>query len=198
MYFTGLNTIAEFEDTLTPNQWDLITDIYSHSGGHMTVRDLIDAHGWNDSELDGLVHSLEVLGVCAFDGIQTSTGDMLAIGLYRSTIAVLEDMEAAQNTPEAIRIAELEAQVAKLESLLNSRKDTLHCAKQGFAEEREVFYDAIDTLESQVTIYRNAMWSEYQYKAAQETFHKGLTTRNELCDAAQAHYDADTELQAIK
>tara|TARA_R110000751_G_scaffold40601_1_gene95911 strand:- start:212 stop:718 length:507 start_codon:yes stop_codon:yes gene_type:complete len=148
MSHLSLNTIQQFEDTLTPNQWDLITDIYSHSGGHMTVRDLIDAHGWNASELDGLVHSLEVLGVCAFDGIQTPTGDMLAVGLYRSTIAVLEDMEAARNTPEAIRIAELEVQVAKLESLLNSRKDTLHHANKGFAEERGVFYDAIDTLEA--------------------------------------------------
>jgi hypothetical protein len=126
MSHLSLNTIKQFEDTLTPNQWDLITDIYSHSGGHMTVRDLIDAHGWDALGLDGLVHSLEVLGVCAFDGIQTSTGDMLAIGLYRSTIAVLEDMEAASNTPEAIRIAELEAQVAKLESTVQQLATMLH------------------------------------------------------------------------
>ena len=157
MYFTGLDTIQQFEDTLTPNQWDLITDIYNHSGGHMTVRDLVEHHGWNASELDGLVHSLEVLSVCAFDGIQTSTGDALAIGLYRSTIAVLEDMEIAKGTPEAIRIAELEAKVTKLESILNSRKGTLHHANKGFAEERGVFYDAIDTLEANIAILESTV-----------------------------------------
>jgi outer membrane murein-binding lipoprotein Lpp len=142
--------IPDFEDTLTPNQWDLIEDIYNNSGGHMTVRDLVDHHGWSWSDINDLMPTLESLGVCAYDAIHTPSGSKSAIGLYRSTIAVLEDMEIARNTPEAVRIAELEAKVTKLESILNSRKDTLHHANKGFAEEREVFYAAIDTLESQV------------------------------------------------
>ena len=129
MYFTGLDTIKQFEDTLTPNQWDLIEDIYNNSGGHMTVRDLVDQHGWNTSELDGLAHSLEVLGVCAYDAIHTPSGSKSAIGLYRSTIAVLEDMKAAKGTPEAIRIAELEWQVKNLESTIQQLATMLH--KQG-------------------------------------------------------------------
>ena len=142
--------IPDFEDTLTPNQWDLIEDIYNNSGGHMTVRDLVDHHGWSWSDINDLIPTLESLGVCAYDAIHTPSGSKSAIGLYRSTIAVLEDMKAAKGTPEAIRIAELEAEVKTLESTIQQLATMLHKANKGFAEEREVFYAAIDTLESQV------------------------------------------------
>ena len=150
MRYINLNTIAEFEDTLTPNQWDLIEDIYNNSGGHMTVRDLVDHRGWSWSDINDLMPTLESLGVCAYDAIHTPSGSKSAIGLYRSTIAVLEDMKAAEGTPEAIKIVELESKVKNLEDILDSRKWTLHHANKGFAGEREVFYAAIDTLESQV------------------------------------------------
>ena len=150
MSHLSLNTIKQFEDTLTPNQWDLIEDIYNNSGGHMTVRDLVDHHGWSWSDITDLMPTLGVLGVCTYDAIHTPSGSKSAIGLYRSAIAVLEDMEAARSTPEAIKIVELESKVKHLEDILDSRKWTLHHANKGFAEEREVFYAAIDTLESQV------------------------------------------------
>ena len=129
MHYTNLNTIKQFEDTLTPNQWDLIEDIYNNSGGHMTVRDLVDHHGWSWSDINDLMPMLEALGVCAYDAIHTPSGSKSAVGLYRSTIAVLEDMKAAKGTPEAIRIAELEAQVKTLESTIQQLATMLH--KQG-------------------------------------------------------------------
>ena len=129
MHYTNLNTIKQFEDTLTPNQWDLIEDIYNNSGGHMTVRDLVDHHGWSWSDINDLMPTLESLGVCAYDAIHTPSGSKSAIGLYRSTIAVLEDMKAAKGTPEAIRIAELEWQVKNLESTIQQLATMLH--KQG-------------------------------------------------------------------
>jgi hypothetical protein len=97
MHYT-INTIKQFEDTLTQNQWDLIKDIYNNSGGHMTVRDLVDHHGWSWSDINDLMPTLESLGVCAYDAIHTPSGSKSAIGLYRSTIAVLEGMKAAKGT----------------------------------------------------------------------------------------------------
>jgi hypothetical protein len=128
MHYT-INTIKQFEDTLTQNQWDLIKDIYNNSGGHMTVRDLVDHHGWSWSDINDLMPTLESLGVCAYDAIHTPAGSKSAIGLYRSTIAVLEDMKAAEGTPEAIRIAELEAEVKTLEATIQQLATMLH--KQG-------------------------------------------------------------------
>tara|TARA_R110000764_G_scaffold58416_1_gene127007 strand:- start:73 stop:462 length:390 start_codon:yes stop_codon:yes gene_type:complete len=129
MHYTNLNTIKQFEDTLTPNQWDLIEDIYNNSGGHMTVRDLVEHHGWSWSDINDLMPTLESLGVCAYDSIHMPLGPKSAIGLYRSTIAVLEDMKAAKGTPEAIRIAELEAKVKTLEATIQQLATMLH--KQG-------------------------------------------------------------------
>ena len=73
--------------------------------------------------------TLESLGVCAYDSIHMPLGPKSAIGLYRSTIAVLEDMKAAKGTPEAIRIAELEAKVKTLEATIQQLATMLH--KQG-------------------------------------------------------------------
>lgn len=152
-----LTLLQDYEATLTPNQWDLIEDIYANSGGHLTVLELCQEHGWSRYDLDLMMPELEALGVCAYDSIKTPHGTELAVGLYRVTIVMLEDRELANNTPDALRIAELEAEVNTLthhNNLLATAIDEWRTnaskANKEFAKERAVFYERIDLLDSRL------------------------------------------------